>query len=67
MVRPALLIAADANLPWQVKRTQRREPQSRMRGLPVMVRPVLLIAGRREPQPGVFLSRRHNPECEARR
>ena len=33
MVRPAFLIAADANLPWQVKPAGRREPQPRVCGV----------------------------------
>ena len=69
MTRPAFLIAADANLPWQVKRAARREPQAGgMRGLPVMTGPAFLIAGEAN-LAGAKLSgehgRNHYPESEA--
>jgi hypothetical protein len=69
MATPALLIAADANLPRQVKFEERREPQpGGMRGMPVRVRPAFLIAVEANLVPtklSVKRGRSHNPECEA--
>ena len=55
MIRPAFLIAADANLPRQVKPAGRREPQPG-RGMPIAsrswLRRTLICLGKLSPQGG---------------
>ena len=69
MAATAFLIAADANLPWQVKLEERREPQpGGMRGLPVRAGPTLLIAVKAnlaQSKLSAQHDRSHKPECEA--